>query len=39
LLLVLLPEELNNMYPLSLATDIVCDRFVDDDIYKEDTMD
>jgi hypothetical protein len=38
-LLTLLLEELNNIYPLNLATDIFCSRFIGDDIFYESTMD
>jgi hypothetical protein len=38
-LLVLLLEELNTLYPVNLDTDIVCDRFMEDDVFDEKTMD
>jgi hypothetical protein len=38
-LLILLLEELNDMYPLNLGKDIICDRFLEGDIFVDDTMD
>jgi hypothetical protein len=30
-----LVDELNSLFPLSLATDFVCDRFLDEDVFDE----
>jgi hypothetical protein len=30
-------DELNSLFPLSLATDFVCDRFLDEDVFTETT--
>ncbi len=30
-------DELNSLFPLSLATDFVCDRFLDEDVFSETT--
>jgi hypothetical protein len=40
-LLVLLLEELNNLLPVNLCTDIVCDRYLDHkkDVFADETMD
>jgi hypothetical protein len=38
-LLVLLIEELNDLYPLNLAVDIICDRFMDGDVFEENMTD
>jgi hypothetical protein len=38
-LLVLLLEELNTLYPVNLDTDIVCDRFMGDDVFDDKTTD
>ncbi len=38
-LLVLLLEELNNLYPLNLCTDVICDRFMEDEVFTEGTTD
>jgi hypothetical protein len=38
-LLVLLLEELNNLYPLNLCTDVICDRFMEDEVFTEGNMD
>ncbi len=40
-LLVLLLEELNNLFPVNLCTDIVCDRYLDHkkDVFADETMD
>ncbi len=38
-LLVLLLKELNNLYPLNLGMDIVCDRFMEDNVFDDSTMD
>ncbi len=38
-LLVLLLEELNTLYPVNLDTDIVCDRFMEDDVFDDKTTD
>jgi hypothetical protein len=32
-------EELNTLYPVNLDTDIICDRFMEDDVFDEKTMD
>ncbi len=38
-LLVLLLEELNTLYPVNLDTDIVCDRFMEADVFYDKTTD
>jgi hypothetical protein len=38
-LLVFMLEELNNLYPLNLCTDIVCDRFLEEDVFDDSAMD
>jgi hypothetical protein len=38
-LLVLLLEELNSLYPLNLCTDVICDRFMEDEVFTECAMD
>ncbi len=38
-LLVLLLEELNSLYPLNLCTDVFCDRFMEEEVFSENTMD
>ncbi len=38
-ILILLIEELNNLYPVSLCMDIVCDRFMEGDVFDDSTMD
>jgi hypothetical protein len=38
-LLNLLIEELNNLYPVSLCMDIVCDRFMEEDVFDDSAMD
>ncbi len=38
-LLILLLKELNNLYPLNLGMDIICDRFPEGDVFVDDTMD
>jgi hypothetical protein len=38
-LLVLLLEELNSLYPLNLCTDVICDRFLEDEVFTECAMD
>jgi hypothetical protein len=35
----LLIEELNNLYPVSLCMDIVCDRFMEGDVFDDSTLD
>jgi hypothetical protein len=37
--LILLLEELNNLYPVNLGMDIICERFLEDDVFADDTMD
>jgi hypothetical protein len=37
-LLVLLLKELNNLYPLNLGMDIVCDRFMEDNVFDDSTI-
>jgi hypothetical protein len=37
-LLVLLLEELNNLYPLNLCTDVICDRFLEEDVFDDSAM-
>ncbi len=34
-LLVSLNDELKSLFPLNLATDLVCDRFMDEDVFDE----
>jgi hypothetical protein len=38
-LLNLLIEELNNLYPVSLCMDVVCDRFMEKDVFEDSAMD
>jgi hypothetical protein len=38
-LLVLLIEELNNLYPVNLCMDIVCDRFLEEEVFDDSAMD
>jgi hypothetical protein len=38
-LLNLLVEELNNLYPVNLCMDIVCDRFMEEDVFDDSAMD
>jgi hypothetical protein len=38
-ILVLLIEELNDLYPLNLSTDVICDRFMDGDVFDENMTD
>ncbi len=38
-LLTLLLEELNALYPVNLDTDVVCDRFMEDEVFDERSMD
>ncbi len=38
-LLALLIEELNDLYPVNLDTDIVCDRFTENNVFDEENMD
>jgi hypothetical protein len=38
-LISLMLEELNNLYPVNLCMDIICDRFMDDDVIVSDIMD
>ncbi len=38
-LLVLLLEELNNLYPMNLCTDVICDRSTDEDVFDDGTKD
>jgi hypothetical protein len=38
-LLVLLLEELNSLYPLNLCTDVICDRFMEEDVFEDSTQD
>ncbi len=39
MLLILLLEELKNLYPMNLDMDIVCDRFMEDEVFDDGTMD
>jgi hypothetical protein len=32
-------DELNSLFPVNLATDFVCDRFIDEDVLDKVTMD
>jgi hypothetical protein len=38
-LLTSLIEELNNLFPMNLATDFICDRFMDSEVFDETMMD
>jgi hypothetical protein len=38
-LLNLLIEELNNLYPVSLCMDVVCDRFMEEDVFEDSALD
>jgi hypothetical protein len=38
-LLNLLIEELNNLYPVNLCMDIVCDRFLDEEVFDDSALD
>jgi hypothetical protein len=38
-LLALLIEELNDLYPVNLDTDFVCDRFTEKNVFEEENMD
>jgi hypothetical protein len=38
-LITLLIKELNSLYPVNLDTDIVCDRFMGDDVFEDKAMD
>ncbi len=38
-LLVLMLDELNNLYPVNLCTDVICDRFTDEEVFDADTKD
>jgi hypothetical protein len=38
-LLILLLEKLNALYPVNLDTDVVCDRFMEDEVFDERSMD
>jgi hypothetical protein len=38
-LLAVLIEELNDLYPVNLDTDIICDRFMDGNVFEEANMD
>jgi hypothetical protein len=38
-LLNLLIEELNNLYPVNLCMDIVCDRFLEKEVFDDSAMD
>jgi hypothetical protein len=38
-LLTLLLEELNSLYPVNLDTDVVCDRFMEDEVFDDSSMD
>jgi hypothetical protein len=38
-LISLLIDELNNLYPVNLCTDIICDRFMEDEVFSSDSMD
>ncbi len=38
-LLTSLIEELNNLFPVNLATDFICDRFMDSEVFDETMMD
>ncbi len=38
-LLTILIEELNGLYPVNLDTDIVCDRFMESNVFEEVNMD
>jgi hypothetical protein len=38
-LISLMLDELNNLYPVNLCTDVICDRFMEDDVFSNDTVD
>ncbi len=40
-LLMSLLDELNNLFPVNLSTDVVCDRYTDNtnDVFSDETMD
>jgi hypothetical protein len=38
-LLDLMLEELNNLYPLNLCTEVICDRFLEEDVFDDSAMD
>jgi hypothetical protein len=38
-LISLMIDELNNLYPVNLCADIICDRFMEDEVFSSDTVD
>ncbi len=38
-LLAVLIEELNDLYPVNLDTDFICDRFTENNVFEEENMD
>jgi hypothetical protein len=38
-LISLMIDELNNLYPVNLCPDIICDRFMEDEVFSGDTVD
>ncbi len=38
-LISLMIDELNNLYPVNLYMDIICDRFMEDEVFTSDTVD
>jgi hypothetical protein len=38
-LISLMLDELNNLYPVNLCSDIICDRFMEDEVFAGDIMD
>jgi hypothetical protein len=32
-------DELNNLYPVNLCTDVICDRFMEEDVFDDSTQD
>jgi hypothetical protein len=38
-ILTLLLEELNSLYPVNLDTDVVCDRFIEEEVFDDRSMD
>ncbi len=38
-LLLSLIEDINHLFPMDLATDFICDRYMDSDVFDENMMD
>jgi hypothetical protein len=38
-LLTLLLDELNDLFPVNLCTDVICDRFTEEDVFEDSTKD